>query len=65
MYAVSCSKQRSRVRKGSVTVDNASKDDMRSCGAEQIRQVLLCLHYKTLTMSFVDDNDLVCQVYPK
>jgi hypothetical protein len=46
-------------------VDNASKDDMRSCRAEQIRQGLLCLHYKTLTMSFVDDNDLVCQVYAK
>ena len=65
MYAVSCSKQRFRVPSGSVTVDNESKDEMRSCEAEQIRQGLLCPHYIILTVGFVDDDNLVCQVYTK
>ena len=65
MYAVSCSKQRFRVPSGSVTVDNESKDEMRSCEAQQIRQGLLCPHYTILTVGFVDDDNLVCQVYTK
>ena len=65
MYAVSCSKQIFRVPSGSVTVDNESKDDMRSCGVEQVRQGLLCLHDTILTVGFVDDDNLVCQVYTK
>jgi len=46
-------------------VDNESKDDMRSCGAEQIRQDSLCLRYAILTVGFIDDDNLVCQVYTK
>ena len=48
-----------------MTVDNESKDDMRSCEVEPIRQGLLCLHDTMLTVGFVDDNNLVCQVYTK
>ena len=59
MYPVSCSKQSSRVRSGSVTVDSESNDDMRSYRIIKLCERMCTSLCEMLTVGFVNDDNLV------